>query len=381
MAEVAKLPSSQKPDSFCLNQIIQLKKYTGKISLVIPDFLVWLDSQDSQVEDFSLWSEPLDILASGKEVLQFTLKISFNKTTDDEIGVYLHSSNSRNLRMEYSFTVSKNQQFRVTKGLSEFSKEKGWGFKSFLTKTNLKGETTQYLPGGVLTVACQFTFSVSESEISTSHNRASATAIQSTCLANNLKTMWKKEELTDFKLICEDKVFPCHKFVLASRSDVFEAMFRHEDISETLTGKAIIKDCTPQVLSDFLEFLYTDQLENKDNFDSCELMLLADKYNIPSLKKVCEKNLGLNLNCSNAIKKLNLAAMVTAPELLEIAAKFVTNHFHKLYGSEDWKVMIEHNTEALHAIGNSARPQEQASQPTVSNHINTILELLKQFKM
>ena len=274
MDEVVPVPSSKTTDPICMKQILHLKKHSGKISLVIPDFRVWLDSLP---DNFEFWSEPVKMMTSEKEVLQFKIKMDFNKTTDDEIGFFLHSFCDRVLKVEFSFIVFKREQFKVSKSTDSFAKLGAWGYKNFLSKKELMKETTQFLPGGVLTFVCLFSFSTSESEISTSHNGGGTTP--STCLANNYKTMWKKEAFADFKLICEDQVFPCHKFVLASRSDVFEAMFSHKDTTEALTGEAIIKSCTPLVLASFLEFLYTDQLENKKCFDSCELMLLADKYN------------------------------------------------------------------------------------------------------
>jgi len=40
----------------------------------------------------------------------------------------------------------------------------------------------------------------------------------------------------DMELICEDESFPCHKFVMAARSDVFRAMFSH-DMKESIESK------------------------------------------------------------------------------------------------------------------------------------------------
>ena len=143
-------------------------------------------------------------------------------------------------------------------------------------------------------------------------------------------------------------------------------MFSHEDTTEALTGQAIIKDCTPQVLRNFLEFLYTDQLEDKKCFDSCELMLQADKYNVSSLKNFCEKHLAFNVKCNNAIERLQLAVMIRAPELLETTAKYIVNYCPQLLDSVKWKDMINNNPEALDAIDKVSKPQEQATQPQCS---------------
>ena len=38
--------------------------------------------------------------------------------------------------------------------------------------------------------------------------------------------IYYRKELSDIKLICESKIFECHKLVLSCRSDVFQAMFK-----------------------------------------------------------------------------------------------------------------------------------------------------------
>ena len=358
MAEAAAVTSSQQPDPICMNQIVKMKKYSGQISLVITNYLVWLDSQ---TDDVQLGSETLQIVTCEKEILRFKLILRFYKLADDHIGIFLKSHNDRNLKIILSISLLGSQKSRTS--THHYPKFESWGWKFFLSKTKLKKEATQFLPGGALTLECNFHFFGSESEISTS---LALSTTSGSCLANNFKTMWKKEMLTDFKLVCNNKVFLCHKFVLASRSDVFETMFSHEDTTEALTGQAIIKDCTPQVLRNFLEFLYTDQLEDKKCFDSCELMLQADKYNVSSLKNVCEKHLAFNVKCNNAIERLQLAVMIRAPELLETTAKYIVNYCPQLLDSVKWKDMIKNNPEALDAIEKVSKPQEQATQPQCS---------------
>ena len=299
----------------------------------------------------------------GKETFMFKIKLQLNKKADDNFEAYLVSLNDTALKVEFTFSIPikldekgpvKTPQKR---DCIDILKSQEWGWKSFLSKKNLREKKDTFLPGGELSIICDLTIYQSETE--TSHPRAKISNNKKYHVAESFKALWKKEVLTDFKLICEDKVYLCHKFVLASRSDIFEAMFSHKDTSEALTGEAVIKDCTPQVLSNFLEFLYTDELKDMKCCNLCDLMLLADKYNIPSLKKVCEENLVLNINCSNVFERLQVATMVTAPELLETAAKFIASHRHKLYGTNEWKTTIGKNPQALDAIIKFGLAQKQ----------------------
>ena len=77
---------------------------------------------------------------------------------------------------------------------------------------------------------------------------------------HDMNKLWKDQNFSDFKIVCGSENFPCHKNILAHRSDVFEAMFSHTTTQEGRTNQVVIKDCEPEVLSNFLEFIYTDQL-------------------------------------------------------------------------------------------------------------------------
>ena len=173
---------------------------------------------------------------------------------------------------------------------------------------------------------------------------------KSLSISNKFSKLWKKEVLIDFKLICANEAFLCHKIVLASMSDVFEAMFSHTDLAEGQKDEAVIKDCSPEVLTKFLEFLYTEDLEDNEGFNSKALLILSDRYNVVSLKMRCERTMAKGLNCSNAIGLLNLATTIPTPILLEKSARFVAKNHEKLKEEKEWSKMIEKNPQAMVAI-------------------------------
>ena len=88
---------------------------------------------------------------------------------------------------------------------------------------------------------------------------------------HDMTKLWKDQNFSDFKIVCGSENFLCHKNILAHRSDVFEAMFSHTTTQEGRTNQVVIKDCEPEVLSNFLEFIYTDHLgDEKGLFDELE---------------------------------------------------------------------------------------------------------------
>ena len=57
--------------------------------------------------------------------------------------------------------------------------------------------------------------------------------------------------------------FAVHKSVLTSRSEVFEAMLNGPSGNlESSTNRLVMDDVKPEVLKEFLRFLYTDQVRN-----------------------------------------------------------------------------------------------------------------------
>ena len=98
-----------------------------------------------------------------------------------------------------------------------------------------------------ITVESQATHSDPRQMVSSTVKNKSATD-----LANSILPMQNnKKETCDVTLICGDRQFPAHKFVLAARSNVFAAMFR-QDMKEAFTNEVKIQDTDPDTLQYFL---------------------------------------------------------------------------------------------------------------------------------
>ncbi len=60
-------------------------------------------------------------------------------------------------------------------------------------------------------------------------------------LADGLAKFYNKNSFNDFELKCGDETFPCLKVILASRSDIFEAMFSQVSISSTFYDNLFVQ--------------------------------------------------------------------------------------------------------------------------------------------
>jgi hypothetical protein len=105
--------------------------------------------------------------------------------------------------------------------------------------------------------------------------------------SKTIANLYDKETMSDVKIICDKTTFNCHKFVLANRSDVFEAMFENMDTKEMQDGLIKINDVSNKTMKDLLSFVYKNKIPDIDD----KLLLAADKYNIADLCNLCSRHL------------------------------------------------------------------------------------------
>ncbi len=112
--------------------------------------------------------------------------------------------------------------------------------------------------------------------------------------------MFNNPFISDVVFSCEgsDKKFFAHKYVLATSSAVFYAMF-HRELAEK-NSVVHLRDTNEESLQEFLLFLYTDKC-NLSTDNAMSVLCLAKKYIVPSLAQKCIEFLEANLAVENAI--------------------------------------------------------------------------------
>ncbi len=117
--------------------------------------------------------------------------------------------------------------------------------------------------------------------------------------------MFNNPFMSDVKFSCEgsDKKVFAHKYVLATSSAVFYAMF-YGELAEK--NSVHLKDTNEEGLQEFLRFLYTDEC-NLSTDNAVLVLYLAKKYIVPSLAQECIEFLEANLRVENAVTVLQQA--------------------------------------------------------------------------
>jgi len=161
-------------------------------------------------------------------------------------------------------------------------------------------------------------------------------------LSDDLWNILTNESETDIYFFFEDEVIGAHQLILSARSDYFKSLFQSIDnqdmeikeCSSKMFEKVIpsinIKDCSSKMFKKVLQFLYTDIPPEDIHEIAFELLPLADRYLLPSLKNHCERKLIMSLDQENIHEYLLVSHKYNCPFLKkqcfeEILASKFTN--------------------------------------------------------
>jgi len=146
-----------------------------------------------------------------------------------------------------------------------------------------------------------------------------------TTIAGLIKGLCFNDELSDVKIRCDGRDFPCHKLILSARSDVFKAMFLSDlKVMENNDNILEIPNISADIMQTFLEFLYQDEIAPEDI--TCDLLIAADQYNLKSLVDIGLKYLENNINPTNVMEIAATAYLLNQDELIQSASKFIFNN-------------------------------------------------------
>ncbi|XP_072970697.1 BTB/POZ domain-containing protein At4g08455 [Typha angustifolia] len=132
---------------------------------------------------------------------------------------------------------------------------------------------------------------------------------------------------------------PAHRAILISRSPVFKAMLENE-MEESRSGVIKIYDVSYDVLRSFVHYLYTAEVL-LDEQVACDLLVLAEKYQVKHLKAFCEKFMTSKVNNENAIASYAFAHRHNAKQLLEAALSLIMDNMAALTEREEYKELVE----------------------------------------
>ena len=143
-------------------------------------------------------------------------------------------------------------------------------------------------------------------------------------LSSDLGNIFLDPQSSDIVLICQEEEIRAHKLILSARSPVFRAMLQ-TDMSERANGEIKINDADKDVLKEMVGYLYTAKVEEKFTKYK-ELLILANKYEVEELIKLCGTKVAESLNDDNALQVGVFAELHNAEDLMKACVKYIMDN-------------------------------------------------------
>ncbi|CAB4023698.1 BTB POZ domain-containing 6 [Paramuricea clavata] len=145
--------------------------------------------------------------------------------------------------------------------------------------------------------------------------------------------MFNNPFMSDIAFSCEgsDKKFFAHKYVLATSSAVFYAMF-YGELAEK-NSVVHLSDTDEESLQEFLRFLYTDECNLTTN-NAVFVLYLAKKYIVPSLAEKCFEYFDANFAAENVLILLQQAIQFDENKLEEKCWDFIDLKANEVVASD-----------------------------------------------
>ncbi len=118
-------------------------------------------------------------------------------------------------------------------------------------------------------------------------------------------------------------------------------MFEHTECSENKNGKIEIKECSPEAVKAFLEMLLSGRPSKGSISDvALSTFVLADKYNIKSLKDFCVPYIIKDLDEKSCLETLVTSYLHDNDAVTDAALEVLRANKSSLMKSEEWRGII-----------------------------------------
>ncbi|KAK0083980.1 hypothetical protein PV325_007823 [Microctonus aethiopoides] len=138
----------------------------------------------------------------------------------------------------------------------------------------------------------------------------------------------------DMVIVIGEKEIPVHKIVLAAYSPVFLAMFK-AGMTESVNKRIIVTDIEVDIMKKVIDFMYTGVIHPVPDIDVLiSILEVADKYEIMTLKKLCDQKLLEKITLKNVLEILDKTSLYQVPQLRQIITSFMVENKKSIVGSE-----------------------------------------------
>lgn len=159
----------------------------------------------------------------------------------------------------------------------------------------------------------------------------------STLVFDALEEMYFSGRHTDIEIIVQDKSFRCHKVVLATVSQYFDAMFL-SGMRECYDGVVRLQEIDSSTFVDILDFIYSGKL-NICTENAEDLLRASTLFQLKMLHNKCEDFLLNHVSNDNCIGAWRLAKSHECMELAKKAWYVILENFTEVCKTEDFNFL------------------------------------------
>ncbi|KAL5206145.1 hypothetical protein ABZP36_034354 [Zizania latifolia] len=165
-------------------------------------------------------------------------------------------------------------------------------------------------------------------------------------LGEGLAAAWKDGVHTDIAVRPGNgPPIQAHKAILAARSEVFRHVLAGDNECKAPAGDTIsLAELAHDELSHLLAFLYTGALPcGAEERHLHALLVAADKYDVPYLRRACEARLSAGVEPGNVLRTLEVAELSSSTALKELAMRTVVEHAEQVVFSPEYEEFAVRN--------------------------------------
>ncbi|XP_071035267.1 TD and POZ domain-containing protein 4-like [Parasteatoda tepidariorum] len=161
-------------------------------------------------------------------------------------------------------------------------------------------------------------------------------------LRSDFENIFISKKNSDVIIRAEKEKFFAHKFILRTRSPVFDTMFE-QNMLENQSNVVDIVDMDAKTVNDFLKFLYTGTVDIMDLESAKKLLLAADKYHVPSLVDECANFMKPIISVINVCEIISIADLVNCKSLKLNALQFIRGNAAEVLLTTAWSDLMNKN--------------------------------------
>ncbi|XP_054162101.1 ankyrin repeat and BTB/POZ domain-containing protein 1-like [Oppia nitens] len=141
----------------------------------------------------------------------------------------------------------------------------------------------------------------------------------------------------------ENQLFKCHKVFFSGRSDYFKALFNDHfmEAKKQINGIQVFELFYISIQTFLVIASYIYQNSAQFNLKNAyEVIMTADLYLMPGLKRQCANFIGQHLTVNNVISTLLTSRLLQLTKLEGQCAEFMAQYLHKIINKEEFKDLI-----------------------------------------